>query len=355
MPDLPAGQPGGRPPTLRDVCKLAEVSLGTASRVLNPVATRDNTSPETAARVRAAAERLGYRVNAAARGIRGGSMGAVLWLQGGGLRPYGRWAGLQRFSTALEASGQHVVFCPLPDGGLDPEHLPKPFRQSLADGAVLCLGYDLAPEVEERIRRLRLPWIAVNSRLASDCVIADDEGAALAVTRRLLAHGHRRIAYVDHGHDLVVARPDRRVHHSRRERLAGYRRAMAEAGLPVRAVTGGDHRLGPADEAALLRPLLAAADRPSAVVTQSLPSALGAVAAELGLRIPADLSHASPGLDTSDLEGPVTGMAVDWDEIGAAAARALLARLADPATAVAPVLVPHRDHPGSTIAAPGPP
>lgn len=337
-----------RPPTLRDVCLLAGVSLGTASRVLNPVATRDNTSPETAARVRAAAERLGYRVNAAARGIRGGRMGAVLWLQGGGLRPHGRWAGLHRFATELEPSGQHVVFCPLPDGSLDPGNLPKPFRQSLADGAVLCLGYDLAPEAEERIRRLRLPWIAVNSRLASDCVSADDEAAALAVARRLIALGHRRIAYLDHGHELVLRRADGRVHHSRRERLAGYRRAMAEAGLPARELLGGDYGLGAADEAALLRPVLAAPDRPSAVMTQSWPSVLPEVAAALGLAIPGDLSLASPGLDTSDLEGPVAGMAVDWEAIGAAAARALLARLADPARPVPPVLVPHRDHPGAT-------
>ena len=57
------------PPTLRDVAKLANVHPGTVSRALNPH-TRRMVNAETARRVLEAAERLGYRPNPIARGLK---------------------------------------------------------------------------------------------------------------------------------------------------------------------------------------------------------------------------------------------------------------------------------------------
>ena len=55
--------------SLADVAREAGVHASTASRALNPE-TRSVVSEETVARVRAAAERLGYRPNHLARGLR---------------------------------------------------------------------------------------------------------------------------------------------------------------------------------------------------------------------------------------------------------------------------------------------
>ena len=57
----------GRRPTLRDVAALAGVSFKTVSRVVND---EPGVSPAVAARVREAADTLGYRPNAAATALR---------------------------------------------------------------------------------------------------------------------------------------------------------------------------------------------------------------------------------------------------------------------------------------------
>jgi LacI family transcriptional regulator len=334
-------------PTLRDVCRVAGVSVGTASRVLNPVATRDNTSPQTRDRVRSAAEKLGYRVNAAARGMRGGRQGAILWLQHVGSRPRGRWEALERCALQITGAGQHLIFCPLPQGDLDPEQLPKAFSQHLADAAVLCLGRNMATDVVERMRGMRSPWILANGRINGPCIPAGDEDAGAALTTRLIALGHRRIAYVDPGYDGTA--PLRR-HISRDERLAGYRRAMGAAGLEPWVRLDADKVWGDASEVALLRSLLSDPQRPTAVVVQSAPCQLPEVAVAMGLQVPRDLSIASPGLDHTDSDGLISGLAVDWAGIGAAAAGMLARMLAG--GPVQPVVVPHLDHPGRTIAPP---
>jgi LacI family transcriptional regulator len=59
--------------------------------------------------------------------------------------------------------------------------------------------------------------------LDADVVGIDDEAAAVDAVNHLVAHGHRRIAYVS-DHPLVP---------TSRARLNGYRRAMAAHGLDV--------------------------------------------------------------------------------------------------------------------------
>ncbi len=67
---------GSQRPTLQTVAREAGVSSATASYVLRGI--ERGASAETAARVRAVAERLGYRVNTAARAVRTGRTGVVL-------------------------------------------------------------------------------------------------------------------------------------------------------------------------------------------------------------------------------------------------------------------------------------
>jgi LacI family transcriptional regulator len=64
-------------PTLRQVAELAGVSLKTASRVFNG---EQYVAPETAARVREVAERLGFRPNTIARELRAGARSALVGL-----------------------------------------------------------------------------------------------------------------------------------------------------------------------------------------------------------------------------------------------------------------------------------
>ncbi|MBN2471681.1 MAG: LacI family DNA-binding transcriptional regulator, partial [Anaerolineae bacterium] len=63
-------KPTSRPPTMRDVARLAGVSQPTVSRVLNKTSTSIPVSDDTYQRVMAAIKELGYRPNMTARSLR---------------------------------------------------------------------------------------------------------------------------------------------------------------------------------------------------------------------------------------------------------------------------------------------
>ncbi|NBU26475.1 MAG: hypothetical protein EBS39_12865 [Gammaproteobacteria bacterium] len=115
-------------------------------------------------------------------------------------------------------------------------------------------------------------------------VVTDDEQASHAMTRHLLELGHRRIAFVcGHPDHLAVQR-----------RTAGFRRAMAEAGLPA-----DDDMIVPGFNSfdcgvAAGRRLLGLRVPPTAVFAANDEMAAGvmAFAHERGVRIPEDLSLA---------------------------------------------------------------
>jgi DNA-binding LacI/PurR family transcriptional regulator len=138
----------------------------------------------------------------------------------------------------------------------------------------------------------------------------DNTGGATAIMRHLLELGHRRIGHVtgDWGHS------------SAQERLAVYRRALAEAGIP------------PADELVVrgrwneeagytgARTLLGLADRPTAIFAASDMIAFGVIRAALenGLRVPDDLSVV--GFDDIAIAGafspPLTTVRQEEDTLG---------------------------------------
>ncbi|GII81963.1 transcriptional regulator [Sphaerisporangium rufum] len=100
-------------------------------------------------------------------------------------------------------------------------------------------------------------------------------------TRHLTGLGHRRIA--------MINGPD---HPFCRARLAGYRSALAEAGLPADSALVVRGPLTREGGQAAARELLSRPDRPTAIFTANDLQALGVylAARELGLAIPRDLS-----------------------------------------------------------------
>ena len=66
-------EPAGAVPTITTVARLANVSVASASRVLNGI----RTTPATLARVTEAAEAVGYVPNAAARSLRSRRTGQI--------------------------------------------------------------------------------------------------------------------------------------------------------------------------------------------------------------------------------------------------------------------------------------
>lgn len=112
-------------------------------------------------------------------------------------------------------------------------------------------------------------------------VAVDHAAAATSAVDHLFKLGHRHIALVDHAEDpFAPVYPD--------ERHRGYRRALAEAGLPERPEYERVTDFSPEAGAAAMRELLALDEPPTAIFVGSDTQALGILegARRAGLRVP---------------------------------------------------------------------
>jgi LacI family transcriptional regulator len=211
-------------PTLVDVARAAGVSEMAASSVLNAgYRGSARVSVETRERVLAAAQRLQYRPNAAARALASQRTNAVGFIANFlGEEPNLYF--LEVFSGVIQgatSAGQTTAVFTLGDWAEAPARIP-----ALCDGRVdglILLGPRLHDDGSAWLPR-HTPVVSVHADSPLSGVVnieSDDEAGACAMVRRLLAMGHRRILHVGGPADLSGA--DRRVE--------GYLRAHAEAGV----------------------------------------------------------------------------------------------------------------------------
>jgi LacI family repressor for deo operon, udp, cdd, tsx, nupC, and nupG len=318
LPDRPAErQPDS--PGIVDVARRAGVSVATVSRALRGL---PNVSRDTRTRVLTAADELGYAASPLASGLATGRMRAV-----GVVLPFaGGWyfaEVVRGIEQALRRHGYDLVLHMLSD-----EHRRREFFASLPVrrrvDAILVVGLELDDPEAEVLRSLGMPiaWVGEPVEGAHGELIDDAAGARVAV-EHLLALGHRRIACV--GGDPSTSGPARR-------RTLGYRQALAAAGLEPEHGWELDGAFTPEGaRAAVLALMTATGERPTALFCHSDEMAFGALGAlrELGLDCPREVSVV--GLDGHELAATfgLTTVAQPVLELGAQAARWLVAHLAD--------------------------
>lgn len=287
-PNPAATRPG--PPTLATIAAHTGLSRATVTHVLNGRAAEQRIRPETSQRVLEAAQELGYRANASARAIRAGRFGSVALVQS----QLGRYLPaelLNGLTKAMAAQDLHLVLTQVANVDDSGEsYLAHTMRALSVDGVFINRHGDSPPPFLERIRRLRIPAIFLNSKQDVDCIYPDDVQGGELATGTLLRLGHERIAYVGTEERCLP-------HYSERDRRSGYERAMVSAGrapwvhrIPVDWRSPGEPHADRRVEAAVR--LLKRRDRPTAVVAYELTESMAVVRAALllGLRIPEELS-----------------------------------------------------------------
>ncbi len=316
-------------------------------------------SETTRQKVVEAAGRLGYRPHSFARSTLNGRTGCFALVLStdspSSMLPALMLAGMQQ---AVEAENRHLIVATLPDEKLTATgFVPKILRELAADGLLINYNAHIPQRMIELIERHEIPAVWLNVRREFDCAFPDDEQAGLLATEKLIARGHRRIAYVDYNNDL----DDLGAHYSAKDRQAGYARAMLAAGLAPRRI--GQKRIALArNMMADLRQALEGSDRPTnrptnrptALICYSARDSRAAylVASELRLKVPGELSILRFG------SGPFDDFNVDFDvavipesDVGRSAARMLTARLTTGQPQLS-VSLPFRFHQGQTIASP---
>jgi DNA-binding LacI/PurR family transcriptional regulator len=269
-----------RRPSIKDIARLAQVSHPTVSRALqnSPLV-----NAKTAAKIRKIAQEAGYRASAVARGLvtrRTRTIGLVVTTVAD---PF---AG-EVACGVEQAAKEHGYAVFLADSNADPEQerkLVEELAERRVDGIVVTssrVGALYLPLLKE----LSVPIVLVNDQYPGEFVhsvmIANREGA-LAAAGHLIGLGHQRIAYIG----------DRYGFQSDTERLAGYKQALAEAGLEFahELAVLADSRPETAIEA--MNKLLDLKQPPTAVCCYNDITALGALRAiyRRGLRVPQDIS-----------------------------------------------------------------
>jgi DNA-binding LacI/PurR family transcriptional regulator len=293
------GSVGDRP-TLKTVADAVGVSRATVSNAYNRP---DQLSPALRERILAAAQRLGYAgPDPAARGLRLGQAGTIGVLVGAALsyafRDPAIGMFLEGFARAGERAGTALLLIPSPPG----EDPTAAIRGAVVDAFCLnCVPTD--DPAFRAVRERRLPVAVVEGEGEGVArVDIDQRGGARAAAEHVLALGHRRFGIIvarlgrDRRSGPVDAeRLARAVQPISRERLLGYRDALAAAGLDwdeVPVYETGVHGFEPG--AAAAGELFSRRPDLTAILADSDLLALGAMrgAALAGRRVPDDVSVA---------------------------------------------------------------
>ncbi|GAA3735370.1 LacI family DNA-binding transcriptional regulator [Salinactinospora qingdaonensis] len=301
---------------MRDVASEAGVGVKTVSRVVNG---EPDVAESTRHRVRAAIARLDYRPDDSARGLRNGQIASIGLVLDDATDPFSA-----QLVAAIQAEAQlHGMLALSGSCNEDPD---SERELSLALCARRVRGLVVVPAPGARHDYLSpylaegLPVVFVDRppvALAADTVLTDSRGGAITAVRHLLAHGHRRIAFL--GDDVRI--------HTAAERLSGYRAALHEAGLPIDTDLIAARPVRDETVSATLAAFMALPEPPTALFTANNRTTVAALRALAGF----DTVPALVGFDDFQLaelmSPPVTVVAQDPGSLGETAARLLFQRL----------------------------
>lgn len=265
--------------TSLQVAELAGVSQSAVSRVFTP---GSSVSRKTAEKVRAAAEKLGYRPNVLARSLKSGKS-RIIGLVVAYLENYFYPDVVERISAELQHAGYHVLVFLGRNTALDTDRVVHELMDYQVDGIVLA-SVTMSSHLAEKCLSIGVPVVLFNrgqddSRMSS--VTTDNHAGGYALADFLVSLGHERIAYVA-GFEGAM---------TQRDREAGFRAGLAAAGQQLYARAVGNFVYAEAQAAA--RELFATSRRPDAVFVANDHMAFAVMDVlrfELGLRVPEDVS-----------------------------------------------------------------
>lgn len=311
---------------MRQVAIEAGVSLQTVSNLVN--GRLDRMTPDTEARVRAVIDRLDFRPNRAAQGLRSSSNRTLAFVI---VDPSLRFLGDAMTDLFLAGLGDEarerdyalLIQSARPTDGY--RELTRSIADGRAGGAVVCLSGepgDRAAAVEG-LAVSDVPVVLLQEHGVPEAriptILARDREGSRELCRHLFSRGHERIAFLGAGQEWSAIA----------ERKAGYGEAHQEAGLRVRPsllASSADYR--PLSAAAVAARLFDSRLPPTAVMCGNDLLALGVVKAarDLGLRVPGDI--AVTGFDDFDfaaaVEPALSTVRVPGYEMGRFAAQSLI-------------------------------
>lgn len=310
-------EPAPRAASMRDVARLAGVSHQTVSRVINDHPSIRDTTRQ---RVLDAMEALHYRPNRAARALVTARSRTIGVLSTTAAALYGPVSSMDAVQGAARDAGYYLAVAQLAE--LSAEGISAALDHLLSqavEGIIVIAPQEL---VIEQISGagLRVPYVTLQggAEYVARELTVDQEAGARAATGHLIGLGHRSIHHITGPLEWFESQA----------RVAGYRRELQSAGLPVPPLLEGDWSAESGYRAA--RRLLGDTDV-TAVFASNDQMALGVyhAAREAGRCIPDDLSVV--GFDdipeAAHFWPPLTTVLQDFTELGRRSVERLIAEI----------------------------
>ena len=267
--------------TSLQVAQRAGVSQSAVSRVFTPGA---SVSKKTADKVKQAAAELGYRPNVLARAMVSGRS-RIIGLVVAYLDNYFYPEALEKLSNALQEQGYHVLVFMASQTAGNIDEVMDEILDYQVDGIVTA-SVAMSSDIAERCQAAGVPVVLFNRSQDIDgitSVTSDNYAGGRKAAEFLLAGGHQRIGYIAGWEGAST----------QRDREAGFRAALQEAGREVFAREVGDFDTETSREAARKMFSKPADQRPDAVLVANDHMALAVmdvIRFELGLSVPGDVS-----------------------------------------------------------------
>lgn len=314
--------------TLLDVARLAGVSRATAARALGGYGSVQEDLRQS---VLAAAEALGYRPNTLARSVSSGRSDTIAVVVSDIENPYFARA-VQGVTSVAKRAGYDVILASSGERVEAERDAVQVFLRKRVSGLIIAPSSRPDTDHLHEVLRMSRPLVLLDRRpdgVPADWVGTDNYAEACRMTRHLLEHGHRHIAYLagttktpaqlEAGDPLPIS--------TIADKVRGIRDTARAAGATYEFLPGA---MTPQQAGTAVRRMLRRPDRPTALICSYNRLALPAFLAirEEGLRVPQDISLVS--LDDAEWmqvsDPTITAVAQPALELGARAAEVLIAR-----------------------------
>lgn len=334
--------------TIRDVARLAGVSISTVSLALNAP---DRVSVDTRRRVIDASREVGFSANPIAQSLKRGRSRLIGMVVADITNPFfGRL--LREIERCATEADYLVVVNDTNASAVNERAILHHLAGQRVAGIILS-PHGIGGANIDLIRDLPMPFVLFDHRLPdieADYVGTDNELASAMLTEHLVRLGHTRIALIGGTTGLYTAE----------RRREGYENTLRAHGITVDPNLIVDGRYdGQGGYNAAMHLLTRPRNRPTAILAASNVMAIGAlqVCNELSINCPADLSLA--GIDdvpwSNVIRPRITAAVQPVDEMARAACRMLMDRISRSdwrATAPSAVVLPPRILIGESTAPP---
>ena len=307
--------------TIKDIARALNISTSTVSRALRG---SYEINQETKESVLAYAEKINYRPNPIALSLkenRSRALGVIVPQ----IANYFFSQAINGIEAIAYNRGYHVIIFQSHESYEREMANVQQAMDRKVDGLLISLSSETSDVAHlQQVLDQEVPIVQfdrVSSALQTSCVVADNFGGAFAATEHLIKAGRQRIGHLTIPPWLSISQ----------ERLAGYRAALEQYGLPYDENLVRYGNFGHEEAGVMVDELLALPYPPDAFFTASDRLALGCLSAlrQRHIAIPDDISLIGfTNLNAADLLAPSLSTVVQpAQEIGQTAAERLIEQI----------------------------